>query len=87
MAHGLTPKQNAFIAAYIGDAHGVGVTAARIAGYAGDYDTLAHAAEDNLKKPHIAAAIDADKARVRCEGIASREERALTRACWCDRSR
>lgn len=72
---GLTPKQTAFLAAYIGEARGVGVKAARIAGYAGNDHTLRQVATENLSKPDIASGIEADKARVRAEGIAIREQR------------
>jgi hypothetical protein len=49
----LTPKQRAFVAAYLGDAKGVALKAARMAGYA---QPVASAA-DNMENPRILARI------------------------------
>lgn len=51
----LTPKQKLFADYYVGDARFVGVKAAELAGYKGNYSTLAAVASENLKKPHIRA--------------------------------
>jgi phage terminase small subunit len=52
----LTPKQQAFALEYCTDFNGT--AAARRAGYTGSPTTLANIASQNLKKPHIRAAID-----------------------------
>ena len=49
----LTTKQELFIAAYIGEAHGNATEAARIAGYAKPKEQ----GYENLTKPHIAARV------------------------------
>ena len=53
----LTPKQSAFVLEYCTDFNGT--ASARRAGYTGTPTTLANIASQNLKKPHIRAAIDA----------------------------
>ena len=53
----LTPKQQAFALEYCTDFNGT--AAARRAGYTGSPSSLANIASQNLKKPHIRAAIDA----------------------------
>ena len=78
MANGLTDKQLAFVAAYIGDARGDATEAARIAGYGNATTkpgTLAVIGCENLKKPNVAAAIDEWRASVKQRGIASLEYR------------
>lgn len=83
MSRSLTLRQEAFIAAYLGDARGVGRTAARMAGYQGKPATLDVTASDLLSNPKVAAAVEAGKARIRAEGIASREARiAAQQARW-----
>ena len=53
----LTPKQRAFVDAYLGEAQGNGTQAARMAGYKGSDATLGQVAGENLKKPAIAAEV------------------------------
>lgn len=54
----LTAKQKAFVAAYLGSAHFNATQAARLAGYAGNDDTLKSVASENIAKPYIKAMID-----------------------------
>jgi phage terminase small subunit len=57
LAEGLTPKQQAFVDAYVGAAKGNATAAARMAGYS---DKTAYSiGHENLKKPEIEAAISA----------------------------
>jgi len=49
----LTPKQQAFIDAYLGEAKGNAYLAAKIAGYSGSYNTIAQMGDQNLKNPKI----------------------------------
>jgi len=59
----LTPKQRAFVEAYIRTKHGV--NSAREAGYKGEYKTLSAVAVENLEKPLIKRAIfEANNARI-----------------------
>lgn len=59
----LTGKQRAFVQAYMSNGFN-GVRAAQVAGYGGSYSVLCVIANDNLRKPNIAALIDAEfKAR------------------------
>lgn len=67
----LFPKQQAFVEAYAGN----GTDAARIAGYKGNSNTLASVAKENLRKPHIWAAIQAREQTRADSRIATREER------------
>jgi phage terminase small subunit len=55
----LTAKQQTFVDGYAGN----GTDAARKAGYAGSDNVLAQVARENLRKPHVAAAIEARQAR------------------------
>lgn len=57
MSGKLTPKQLAFIDAYMGEARGNATEAARIAGYKGNGRALQVMGAQNLSKPIIAAAI------------------------------
>lgn len=58
MADGkLTLKQRLFVEAYLGVSKGNGTDAARKAGYKGNDNTLHTVAQENLRKPAIAAAI------------------------------
>lgn len=67
----LTSKQKKFVASYTGNA----TEAARLAGYSGTDATLAQVGSENLRKPEIAAAIDARETRQTGKLIATREER------------
>jgi hypothetical protein len=49
----LTPKQQAFVDAYLGDAQYNATEAARKAGYKGNYATLRAVGSENLTKPNI----------------------------------
>jgi len=71
MANGLTPKQHAFVAAYIGVARGNASEAARIAEYAKPYPQ----GWENLQKPEIQAAIQQWRDEIKSTGIASLEYR------------
>jgi len=71
----LRPKQEAFVAAYIGPAKGNATEAARLAGYEGSYAVLRSIGSENLTKPNIAAAIEDYRASVRAEGLASLQNR------------
>ncbi len=64
MEDNLTPKQQAFVHAYQGEAKGNGVQAARIAGYNGTDETLRAIASQNLTKPVIAASLSQNTAKV-----------------------
>jgi phage terminase small subunit len=68
---GLTSKQAKFVEAYCGNA----TDAARQAGYAGNDNTLCSVGKENLRKPHIAAAIKAREDLRSAKLIATREER------------
>ena len=52
----LTPKQEAFVAAYLGGAHGNATGAARAAGYKKPEGS----GHENLQKPEVRARIDAE---------------------------
>jgi hypothetical protein len=54
----LTSKQRAFIAAYVGEARGVGAAAARMAGYKGNNHALAVEAQRLLDTPRVKQALD-----------------------------
>jgi len=71
MTKRLTTKQQRFADFYDGN----GYEAAKKAGYKGSYDVLAHIAEDNLKKVHIAIAIANREKKRNNPHIAIREER------------
>lgn len=60
MAEKLTPKQQRFVEAYVGNA----TDAARIAGYAGDDATLGQVGYENMKRPEIVQAIKERRAPV-----------------------
>lgn len=53
----LTPKQQLFVEAYLGEANGNGTKAARLAGYKGNDKTLGVIATENLSKPSIASRV------------------------------
>jgi phage terminase small subunit len=67
----LTAKQQAFIAAYAGNA----TQAARDAGYTGSDETLRQMGAQNMAHPEIAAAIKARETKREGKAIATREER------------
>lgn len=69
----LTNKQKAFVEAYLANGFN-GVKAARAAGYAGNENTLAVVASENLRKPKIAALIDE-----RMKAMAMSADEALAR--------
>jgi phage terminase small subunit len=54
----LTEKQRRFVEFYLGAAKGNGTKAARLAGYKGKATTLGQVAQENLKKPLVADAIN-----------------------------
>jgi phage terminase small subunit len=58
----LTPKQKLFVERYL--VHKNGLRAAEEAGYKGNYSTLGSIAVENLNKPAIKAAVDAEMAVV-----------------------
>jgi phage terminase small subunit len=67
----LTPKQQAFVEAYTGNA----TEAARVAGYRGGDAACAVMGSQLLRNPKVRAAIDARQAPAKGARIASREER------------
>lgn len=69
----ITTKQRKFIEAYAGN----GTEAARIAGYAGNDETLAQVAAENLRKPYIAHEIKRREDKQILKLIATREERQI----------
>jgi phage terminase small subunit len=70
--HDLTPKQRAFVLAYLET--GNGVESARRAGYKGNDNTLHVTASENLRKPMIRAALAARRKPVEQARIAEAEE-------------
>lgn len=75
MARDLNLRQAAFLSHYLGDCRGVGVQAARAAGYRGSDQTLRRTASDLITNPHIASAIAESNARLEQEGIGNKEHR------------
>jgi hypothetical protein len=73
---GLTLKQTLFVEAYLGEAHGNGVAAARVAGYTGTPNTLARTAWELLRQPKISLRI-----RARVEEITG-DTTAILQALW-----
>lgn len=71
----LTHKQSLFVSAYIGVANGNATEAARIAGYAGNVDTLKSVGCENLTKHYIADAIAAARDEARSTGISVQQSR------------
>jgi phage terminase small subunit len=67
----LTSKQRKFIEVYAGN----GTEAARLAGYSGNDNTLAQAARELLRNPHVAAAIREREAKEMRPHIATRLQR------------
>lgn len=74
MSGKLTPKQQAFVDAYMGEARGNATEAARRAGYRGSDAVLASVGAENLRKPQIAEAIAERQQRVESSRIATIEE-------------
>lgn len=75
MARNLTLRQTQFLSAYLGESRGIGVDAARKAGYSGNDAALRAVASKLLTNDNIAAAIAAHKAQIESEGIANRTNR------------
>lgn len=75
MANGLTTKQEAFVAAYIGEARGNATEAARLAGYKGSDATLASVGAENLRKPQIASHIAKQREKIEQRAIADLQAR------------
>jgi hypothetical protein len=75
MAKQLTPKQAAFVAAYVGPARGNATEAARLAGYRGNAKTLGAVGDENLDKPGIKEAIAAHRDKIEKSGIAHLQAR------------
>jgi len=75
MARELTQRQRAFLAAYLGEARGVGIKAARLAGYRGTEHYLRTIASKLVTNGDIAAAIAEANARLEQEGIGNKEQR------------
>lgn len=73
MANGLTDKQLAFVAAYLGPARQNATEAARIAGYSPK--TAYSIANENLKKPEIVETIQKWRDSIKQQGVASLEYR------------
>jgi len=69
----LTLKQQKFVDHY--NLYGVGIDAARAAGYKGNDVTLASVATENLKKPQIASAIKSQREELKQASIATAQER------------
>lgn len=70
----LTPKQEKFLHAYLGEARGNATEAARMAGYKGNDVTLASVGAENLRKPQISERIEAARAELRAKALLTREE-------------
>jgi phage terminase small subunit len=56
---GLNLRQTLFVEAYLGDARGNGVAAARLAGYSGSANILAQTAHQLLAHPEVSSRIRA----------------------------
>lgn len=69
----LSEQQRKFVEYYMGEAKGVGVVAAELAGYRGNRKALTTRAMRLLRSPHIRAAIDARAAA--SPEVATREDR------------
>jgi len=72
MVRELTPKQQRWLAAYLGAARFNATEAAHMAGYAGDRRTLAVSGYRAAHNPRLAAAIKAEEARLHAEMMAER---------------
>ena len=60
----LTPKQAAFVDAYVGRAKGNATEAARIAGYQGNENTLSSTGWETLRNPAVADAVEQRRAEL-----------------------
>jgi phage terminase small subunit len=78
VANGLTAKQIAFVAAFIGESRGNATDAARRAGYHGNGKTLSAIGLENLEKPGIKEAVQEWRDEVKASGIASLEYRVAS---------
>lgn len=70
----LTLKQELFVSAYLGASMGNATDAARRAGYKGNANQLASVGTENLRKPAIATAIQAQQKKILEPLIWGREE-------------
>jgi len=61
----LTLKQNLFVAAYLGEAHGNATLACKLAGYKGSDNTLGKSGHELLRHPKVTQAIERVKASIR----------------------
>jgi phage terminase small subunit len=75
MARELNVRQTKFLSYLLGESNGIGVDAARKAGYRGNDHTLRDTASKLQTNPDIAAAIAVHKAVIESEGIANRTNR------------
>lgn len=73
----LTPKEQAFVTAYVGPAAGNGAAAAKAAGYKGNGKVLSVQASRLLAKASVKLALDEHRTRVIEEGIPTAREVAL----------
>jgi phage terminase small subunit len=78
VANGLTAKQHAFVAAFIGESRGNATDAARRAGYHGNGKTLSAIGLENLEKPGIKEAVQEWRDEIKSSGIASLEYRVAS---------
>jgi phage terminase small subunit len=74
---GLTPKQQAFVAAYVGEARGNATQAARLAGYSGSDRTLQVTGHEVLSNPKVSQAIAEHREKTQAAGILSAIECAV----------
>jgi phage terminase small subunit len=58
---GLTPKQKAFVLAFVNQTNADSFQAAKIAGYSGTDEVVRSIGHENLRKPHIWRAIKAER--------------------------
>lgn len=71
----LTPKQAAFVKWYTsGECYGNGTEAARRAGYKGKPPTLGQVANENLKKPNVAAAVEEARSKSNVSAVVTVEK-------------
>ena len=72
----LTPRQQAFVAAYVGAAKGNATEAARIAGYNGNDNVLGVTGHELLKHPKVAHALSVFRMATHTTAIMTAEEAA-----------
>lgn len=75
MPRELTERQRRFVEAYCGEAQGNATRAAKLAGYSGKDDALAVRGAEIVRNRKVQQAIEAARASVTSEAIATREER------------